>query len=552
MSGWLEVGAACAIVSATTSVSPTETGWSEQVVYDLLSSGGCKTVVLHSEPGVQQAPIVGKLRLGDGSGGKLRSERYRTTSSPSGAGLVSVSLPEMLSGDGVRLTVDRSWPADHSYRWQPHRESAAWSELRTWRGAQITSYGEIEVDRKRGTAWVTAATESDSVELPTALPEAYPRDSSQVVVAESGLSLRAALEKVAPLLLQPRAVDGHELVTGDEALARGIVDDRGWARTLVALTKDGPDRVELGHRMPRNAQAGATRDADAELAVYFDGETVRPLMHPVTPDWRGNVQTDGTLQRMEWDQVAPTQPQSALTLNRELNLGWTGDPQYALVPGAGSWVVTVDSIALPADTAAVRYLPLPSDPEEFSFSDGATWTPTLGGVLISAPRGEAREVQVTYRQEDAPTFGERADVAGFSVDQQVRPQDGKVRWEGTSWRLDSADGLPILPNREALLRALDWRFTILAYPEPALPGLLKGRRASWETATDLPEALRSRVTPGDLDVPPLWPRKLLKARRSGVVSSVEAALFTSQWARAMQIDAVWVLVRPAPRGPGPA
>ncbi|MCO4743908.1 MAG: hypothetical protein KC912_03905, partial [Proteobacteria bacterium] len=47
-------------------------------------------------------------------------------------------------------------------------------------------------------------------------------------------------------------------------------------------------------------------------------------------------------------------------------------------------------------------------------------------------------------------------------------------------------------------------------------------------------------------------RKLLKARRSGVVSSVEAALFTSQWARAMQIDAVWVLVRPAPRGPGPA
>lgn len=549
MSGWLEIGAACAILSATTTVAPTETGWTEHIRYDLLSSGGCRTLALHIPAGTSWTDLGGKLRLGDGGGGKLIPARFEVVPDGlSGETTVMVHLNDLLSGDGVRLELDQSWTSDESYAWTPSKSPAAWSELRTWKGAQIHSYGDVQVDRKKGEVWIAGATPSDGVELVSGLPESFSRDG-QAAVAESGLSLRAALEQMDGLLLQPRAVDGTAVQAGDAAITRGIVDDRGWARTLVALTAGGPDKVELGHLLRRNT-TGEIRDALTELAVATDEDGTTPILHPATPTWTGNVQTPSTKQAMAWTQIATAPVQPDLALNRELELIWDGEPQFKLVPGAGSTVRTVDTIEVEADTAATAFLPIPTGAYEITIEGELASLRTSAGLLLSLAQGEKRTITVSHIQDDAPTYGLRATIDGFEVHQQIRV-DGKTRWEDDAWRLVGAQGSEILPSREALLRALDWRFTILAYPEPAVPYLLKGRTPSWETATDLPEALRSRVRPAPLNQPPLWPRKLLKARRSGVVTSVEAALFTSQWAKALRMDALLVLVRPAPLGEGP-
>ena len=54
----------------------------------------------------------------------------------------------------------------------------------------------------------------------------------------------------------------------------------------------------------------------------------------------------------------------------------------------------------------------------------------------------------------------------------------------------------------------------------------------------------------DWGADPLWPRRLIRARKSGALTPTEVALITWLYARQSQIEADWALVHPADTGPG--
>ncbi|TNE91272.1 MAG: hypothetical protein EP330_05670 [Deltaproteobacteria bacterium] len=548
MSGWLELGAGCALISATSTVNPTDAGWQEEVVYELLSKGGCKVAALHYDAGTRFTELGGKRLLGDGTRGKLGPERFDIASTGlDAATTVTVLLPELLTGDRAEVRTVHEWTSDGAYRWQPGRSGAAWSELVAGKDANLTLFGKVEVDRRKGVAWTTESVLANEVQVASAhTPEA----PTLGAVATAGMSVDEALAAMDELLLAPRSLDAS-VISGDAALDRGSVDDRGWARTLVALTAGGPDKVELGWRMPEHARPAATEDALAEVAVVHTENGPVPLVHPSTPSWSGNVHTESTHQAMSWTQAAPPDAPPRILLNRELTLSWEGDPAYELAPGRKSRVDAVDELNAVADQASLVVVPVPTEVDHLEVSgEGARSWQVPGSVLVAIDRGAERVIKLTWGHPDAPTYGEKPSFAGLDVDMQVRA-DGKVRWEDGAWWLAAAEGTTLLPSREALLYALEYRFGVASYPEPGLPALLRGRSGSgWEVIEDFRSGISDRARPGRLILDPLWPRKLMRARRHGVLTDVEAMLMATRWAQQLQFQASWVLVRPASEGPG--
>ena len=102
----------------------------------------------------------------------------------------------------------------------------------------------------------------------------------------------------------------------------------------------------------------------------------------------------------------------------------------------------------------------------------------------------------------------------------------------------------------AMIKAIDARFRAASLPEPGAPMELRGREATWDLAAELRPTVLGRSPIGGWPSDPLWPRKLAKARRSAALSPSEAALVMWLYARQLQIDADWAVVRPASSGPG--
>jgi hypothetical protein len=231
-----------------------------------------------------------------------------------------------------------------------------------------------------------------------------------------------------------------------------------------------------------------------------------------------------------------------------------GDPQVRLFPGGGSSVAVAERLLFPPSEQA-RAWPLSSppgsavqvrtEPDDMAHLEDRGDTKLL---VVDGSEGPVRAT-VSWEQPDAPTYGERSpewEALAVQVD------SGAIDWDGDAWALAEVNGRPVVPPREVLVRALDHRFRELALPEPGAPMELRGQPPSWELAAALRPALLARTSPGAWPHDPLWPRKLARARQSGALTPTEAALIVWLYARQVQLDASWVLVRPAPLGPGSA
>lgn len=333
-----------------------------------------------------------------------------------------------------------------------------------------------------------------------------------------------------------------ELLSGDRVvidLARrwpaGSLSWRpGPARYWQAELRSADDTLQLQatgdvHRHPR-LQRIWTSDPAPELAarVHTSEPTGDPQPPPGPP---GDVQIE---QRLVL-QVPP------------------GDPQLRLFPGGGSSLRTETFLQFPPSPRARAWV-IPAPPgAQISLSA----TPKRAASLID-PDGVPRlriepfegtvRVALGWEQPDAPTYGARPhDVTTLTVD----APGGTVVWEGEAWRLVEMHGRPVLPNRQVLIRALDRRFRSAALPEPGAPTSLRGQPPGWELAEQLRPTLLQRVAVGTWSADPLWPRRLIQARRTGAVTPTEAALIVWLYARQLRLDAHWALIRPADQGPGP-
>lgn len=379
----------------------------------------------------------------------------------------------------------------------------------------------------------------------------------------------------ADLVGVPRVVqrlgDGIKRRQGPEVVERDPRSLRGEADVVVHLNDLlGGDRVTI------TWQRRLTRDASlpweppvgvvhADLAVA-DGVQVAPTGQ-VKPGQRGYwvgepaVGDRATLAAAGRDQpwVDPfaeqLPPSRAPQVQRELELLVSpGDPQRALYPGGGSQVRTRLVLSFEAeDRDRAWRVPLgetSGDPVVAvePSAGAASWTRHHGDIALVVPASEGpARVTVTWVSPDAPTHGAPAPDETLTV----RADGGKVVWDTDgSWFLAGIHDQAILPSRSALVRGLDRRFRVQAIPEPGLPNELRGLPPGWDLAASVPDALRARAEVFDNGSDPLWVRKLIGARNSGGLTPTEAAVMAWLYALQGRLDARWVLVRPAPDGPG--
>lgn len=122
------------------------------------------------------------------------------------------------------------------------------------------------------------------------------------------------------------------------------------------------------------------------------------------------------------------------------------------------------------------------------------------------------------------------------------------------WRLASVDGRPVLADRNAAEQAVAWLAVRASMPEPSLPNELRGLLHDPEeppsgTLSAITEMLAEQVHPGSLPGSrSLFPRPLMKVRRSGWANPWEQALVLARTLRQLKFDALPVPARPRALG----
>ena len=254
------------------------------------------------------------------------------------------------------------------------------------------------------------------------------------------------------------------------------------------------------------------------------------------------------------NQTGLPSPETAVQTRRTLTLIVPdGDPQVALWPGGGSKVEVEEIVHLaPEEQERVWVVPLPSRHEGLIHHEEPQGIGVVlvreDDVLIIADSSEVPlDVALRYSFPDAPTFGEALARPNEVLDLHVRAPRGTVSWEADNhaWWLQAIGDEPVLPTREHLFRALQYRFNQVSYPEPAVPMRLRGARKGWDLVTVLYQTMQSQVVQATWPTKHLWPRPLIQARKSGAVTSVEAALMLRVYLLQSRIQADWVLVQPA-------
>ena len=352
-------------------------------------------------------------------------------------------------------------------------------------------------------------------------------------------------------LLDRRRVRVHlpELSKGDRlvldlSLQYNSYDEFTWQPGL-----DGTQWTDLRvHRTVLVTEAGRYDLHGNRLRLNRPEATdVVTLSHP--------NQDHSTIGRPYRDMEPPTNP---VETRRTLTLVVPdGDPQVALWPGEGSKVEVEEIVHFaPEDRGRIWTIPLPREREGLAYQvdpeGGAEIFVREDDLLIVAvPSAGSLDVVLRYSFADAPTFAEVTPQANEELDLHVRVPGGTIAWEADhrAWWLQAIDGEPILPTREHLIRALQYRFNQVSYPEPAVPMRMRGAREGWDLVTALYETMQNQVVPATWPADHLWPRKLVEARKSGAVTSVEAALILRVYLLQSRIQADWFLVQPADETP---
>jgi hypothetical protein len=287
---------------------------------------------------------------------------------------------------------------------------------------------------------------------------------------------------------------------------------------------------------------GRYASLDADVPFPHEGEERRTLWFADAPnDTTIVVPHPSPAQDVPGNRPLPTVPSRA-TLTQTLRI--PGDPQRSLYPGGGSSVDTTWTIVSSApDTPSALVLPLPADVRDLVVEGPHRRGHRAVTLLVDA----ATTHTVRWSRLDAPTHGARATLPGAEVDHRVQADDARIRWEDDRyWSLASLGMRRLTPDHRDLIGALDRRFRRAALPEPATPVHLRGMAPDAATAAALRTALQLRAGIGPLALDPLFPRRLVKARKSGALTSVEAALITMLQLGQLGGRATWGLVDPGP------
>jgi len=319
-------------------------------------------------------------------------------------------------------------------------------------------------------------------------------------------------------------------------------------------TTEGPYRWEPGKTRPKHAEL----QAPADLAWETDEiKCEKPGKCWVSEPGMGAIATlrtpdSATEHTNPSADLYPTG--KAVDVQSKVIIGVPpGDPQLRLYPGGGSIQHWQHFLAFaPEDRRRGYQLELPEAYDALKVSvepkNGISYHVRRDAIVfdISASEGPAR-ASISFDQPDAPTFGEVPEGVAL----EVEARDGLIQWErDQTWWLGGIHEKPVLPGRRQLEGALDYRFRGLAIPQPGLPTELRGRMVDWDLIGELRPTLSERARPATWPADPLFPRRLVKARKSGALTEIEAALIVWLYSRQIEVDAQWVLVHPATRGPG--
>lgn len=554
MSGLVILGATCVLLSADTELRAEEDLWRELTTYEIVSEGVCRQVDVRLPPGVQLEEAKARLTLWDDTRRKAEPRRWETL--PRGLddeGLVRLHVPELDKGDSVRVQIERVWPVYRTFRWRPGLDDAVTASLKLPKQAQTTHLGDVAP--WKGTWYADEPEDIDEVRV-------HPMGRSPIHVpapgAQGGLSAEEAWAVASQMTLLDPGVDGEWPLWGEDALERGAVDPRGFAETLAHLALGGKDRVEVGAILPVPTLEGDRSVFEGDVAVWLTEDGPVPLIHP--NDHLDACQADLGTEVVSLPAVAPAgpppEPQGRVRVRRHLELIVPGsDPLASLYPGGGSSVRTTESLTFPPSQHARPWL-VPTGEvlgtvtaEGDMLGTGATVRVRPDAVVVVAPP-QGGSLVLTWESPDAPTWGLVPEIPGADVALTVDDPEGEIRWErDEAWVLLTHAGQPVLPSRDHLVWGLERRFAGLSIPEPGMPSRTRAMHAGWDLAEQLRPTLLERVRIAELPGDPLWPRPLHKARNSGVVTSIEAALILRLYAMQSKLAADWVLVRPADLGP---
>ncbi len=536
----LEAGI-CVLAALSGSVTPEGVGWEELLEAEVHGAYGCETVEVLLPLGIELAEISGRVAPADGPRYHLGHERFaRTKSHRDGSRVVTVLVPDLGEGDVLFLKLARIWTHPADYTWSPG--TADFAELKLPRGAAAELAGLQEDGRF---VWAEQPEPGTGVRLPhpwATLASPLP------TTHEQGQDLQTARAQMDSMVWIPRAFDGRDARLGDDALARGAVDDRGYARTLLALMKDGPDTAELGRWC---APGEPARPGAPEVVVAADGRVVH---HPGQALEPGEVRTAS-------GKIIPTEGNPAIN-RREPSPTWSSSvtirmpgrqPLHALGEGRDGTECTTLT-ATWSDTSRTRtlFVPTPDGATQVHTSPprAGTARATDDGVFAVMPTGAATLSlgwclpatdawgQLPWTPDSPPT-GEVV----FDVDHHAGRTE--LLWDDArTWRLAWLDGQELLASKERLARELQARVIAASYPEPALSRRLTAGARGWDLAPYLLPLLRARAVVRPLprldttDV-----RGLQRARRQRVLTQLEAAAILSHYARHGKIRADWALIR---------
>ncbi len=495
--------AACEVLQIRSEVRTLAIGWREVSTWKVARSEAspCTHITFLLPNGVVVDDWWGSVAAFKRPNHPLDAARLSIEVQPTGDAVGRILLPELEPGDLATVTLVRGWqnPSD----WHRLPEAARFYEVMLPAGLAATG-PEFTVDGRW--YWV----EDDHAVSPISVthPWAHAGPEPVPVSVERGLSLDAALARLATLRILPEAAFGRMPPSGDEALDRGVTDTRGWHRTLLALTEGGPDAERaLGQAPPSPDLRSDTPTWSGEVRVGVGGA-----------DPRRSLQAGGGLVWRERSRAVWPDDAGAHAVFVPFPADAVGTEAISegcwMAPGAayGAWLVGGKGVTSCAFTT-VRAL------------DDA-WD-TLSPHLVGAPvHGAARW-----------THGDHTAVGSLAI-------------EPLGWRLGALADAELLSTEARLGRELLARRLARSFPEPGLSKRRTLGLEGWDYVAAVRALLLERVViRDDLMVVPGQPRPLHAARAGGVVSPEEAASIAALYIQQQHIEADVVLVHP---GPGPA
>ena len=126
-----------------------------------------------------------------------------------------------------------------------------------------------------------------------------------------------------------------------------------------------------------------------------------------------------------------------------------------------------------------------------------------------------------------------------------RVKDG-VRWDAPEggearWRVGSVGPDAVIPDGKTFVSGVDWRFTQVSLPEPAVPVRLHGKADKGELAREILMEVRALTDARLPGKEALRPRPLNRAWNSGWATSVERGLILHRMLGQERINAGWAL-----------